>query len=50
MLLACTESLDYHQLLQSGLSATREVVFEWNPLAVSDDWCSKLIKVRLARE
>lgn len=50
MLLACTESLDYHQLLQSGLSATREVAFDWNPLAVSDDWCSKLIKVRLVRE
>ncbi|MCB0587251.1 MAG: caspase family protein, partial [Phaeodactylibacter sp.] len=35
MLMACTESLDYHQLLQGGLSATREVLFDWNPLAVS---------------
>lgn len=50
MLLACTESLDYHQLLQSGLSATREVLFDWNPLAISDDWCCKLIKVRLVRQ
>ena len=50
MLLACTEALDYHQLLQSGLSATREVLFDWNPLAVSDDWCSKLMKVRLVRQ
>ena len=50
MLLACTEAMDYHQLLQSGLSATREVLFDWNPLAVSADWCSKLIKVRLVRQ
>ena len=50
MLLACTESLDYHQLLQGGLGVTREVLFDWNPLAVSDDWCSQVIKVRLVRE
>ena len=50
MLLACTVSLDYHQLLQGGLGPTREVLFDWNPLAVSDDWCSQVIRVRLVRE
>ncbi|MCB9052678.1 MAG: caspase family protein [Lewinellaceae bacterium] len=49
MLLACTESLDYHQLLQGGLGPTRDMLFDWNPLAVSDDWCSQVIKVRLVR-
>lgn len=49
-LLVTTESLDYQQLLQSGIQGHRDMVFNWAPVGVSDDWCSITIKVTMVRE
>lgn len=46
-LLVTTESLDYHQLLQGGLGGDRSAAWEWQPMGVSDDWCSMTMKLTL---
>lgn len=49
-LLVTTEELDYHQLMQPGIGASfRDLVFDWNPMQVSDDWCSIIMKVTLTQ-
>ena len=47
--LVTTETLDYQQLLQSGIKAHRDMVFNWAPLAVEDDWCSFTFKAKIVR-
>lgn len=49
-LIVTTEPLDHHQLLQSGLMGDREVMFKWNPTKVSEEWYSRVIKVRMVRK
>jgi hypothetical protein len=51
-LLVTTEPLDYHQLLQSELVAdnTRDAEWEeWQPMGISEDWCSLRMKISLRR-
>ena len=48
-LIVTTEPLDHHQLLQSGLMGDRDVVFKWNPVSVSEEWFSRVIKVKMVR-
>ncbi|MCB9052680.1 MAG: caspase family protein [Lewinellaceae bacterium] len=49
-LLATTEELDYHQLTQPELMGNRGVDFDFNPDAVSEDWCAVTMKVTVERE
>ena len=49
-LLATTEELDYHQLTQPELAGARGVDFDFNPDAVSEDWCAVTMKVTVERE
>jgi len=48
-LIVTTEPLDHHQLLQSGLMGDRDVVFRFNPVRVSEEWFSRVIKVKMVR-
>lgn len=48
-LMVTTETLDYQQLLQSGLEGDRHSPFEWNPLDVDNAWTSFTTKVTLVR-
>ena len=49
-LLATTEELDYHQFAQPELAGDRGVDFDFNPGAVSEDWCAVTMKVTVERE
>ena len=49
-LIVTTEPLDHHQLLQSGLMGDRDVVFQWNPVRVSEEWYSRVIKVKMVKK
>ncbi|MEL6655192.1 MAG: caspase family protein [Bacteroidota bacterium] len=46
-LFVTTEELDYQQLLQSELGGDRDTAWGWNPIHVSDDWCTLMTKVQL---
>ncbi|MEM7371963.1 MAG: caspase family protein [Bacteroidota bacterium] len=48
--LITTEELDHNQLVQAGIGSTfRDLIFEWKPMQVENDWCTKLIKVTLTQ-
>ncbi|MEL7248533.1 MAG: caspase family protein [Bacteroidota bacterium] len=46
-LFVTTEELDYQQLLQSELGVDRDTAWGWQPMDVSDDWWTLMIKVQL---
>lgn len=48
-LIVTTEELDYQQLLQSGIDGDRDADWAWEPLGVTDEWCSKTMNIRLRR-
>ena len=48
-LIVTTEPLDHYQLLQSGIMGERDIVFSWNPVSVSEEWYSRVIKVKMVR-
>lgn len=48
-LLATTEEMDYHQLTQPELAPERAVEFDFNPAAISNDWCAVTVKVTVER-
>lgn len=49
-LLVTTEELDYEQLLQESINLPfRDLVFDWNPMQVSEDWCSIVMRVTLTQ-
>lgn len=50
-LIVTTERLDFQYLLQTGIGGNRDAIdFDWNPMAVEDDWYAHTMKVTLVRE
>lgn len=49
-LIVTTEPLDHYQFLQSDLMGDRDVIFRWNPVSVSKEWFSRIIRVKMRRK